>query len=389
MQQTQPTRTATRRPQARRPPAPLPMWLLAGIVVVALAGALVVGSFAFSVVRTILQNQRVLPPPVLTPAPQGTAGPNGTPPIAVTAGLPDPQTCKEYTDRVSVLLLGIDQRQGEKAGEDYFRTDTMLLLSLDPVAKTGVMLSIPRDLWVTIPDFGIGEISDRINTANFFGDRYKYPGGGPALAMRTVQKNMGIPVQHYVRLNFTAFEDFVDRIGGIDVVVPEDIYDPEYPTEDYNIEVFQISAGPQHLDGPTALKYARTRHTPGSDFDRVKRQQQVILAVRDKVTNLGLLPQLLPQLPEMYGLYRDSVQTDLSFDQLACLAMLSQDVPRDRIRSAAIDQNYTTNGTTPEGAQVLIPNWDKIGELMLSLYAPPASPAPGAPTATPGAPAQH
>ncbi|MGD1994499.1 MAG: LCP family protein, partial [Anaerolineae bacterium] len=127
--------------------------------------------------------------------------------------------------RVNVLLLGIDERESEHGP---WRTDTMMVLTVDPLTKSGGMLSIPRDLWVPIPGFDHG----KINTANYLGDAYDYPGGGPALAMRTVEYNLGVPIHYYVRVNFKAFIELVDMVGGIDVYVEEEIDDPSYPSSD-------------------------------------------------------------------------------------------------------------------------------------------------------------
>jgi len=356
------------RPHVKRAPAALPIWFLAGVLGVVLIASVVIGVLVFSAVRSAMGgggrtvDVRSLPPATQTAIALGT----DVPPASSW-------NCQSYTNRVTVLVMGIDQRSGNANDIGPYRTDTMILLSLDPLNKTAVMLSIPRDLWVTIPDYGYGRGNDRINTANVYGDVNDYPGGGPALAMKTVQLNLGIPVDHYVRLNFTFFEQFIDQIGGIDIVVPEDIYDPDYPDMYYGTELFQISAGPHHLDGATALKYARTRHTIGSDFDRAQRQQQVIMAVRDKVTSLDMLPQLIPQLPGMYNEFQDSVQTSLSLNDVVCLTQISQGVERANIRSATLDEDYTTNWTTPDGAQVLIPERDKIADLMVALYTPPAT----------------
>ncbi len=187
--------------------------------------------------------------------------------------------------RVNVLVLGIDQRAGMT---DPARTDTMLLFTLDRQAQTAGMLSINRDLWVKIPG---GEREGKINTAHFLGEVERVPGGGPALAMQTVQAALDIPVQYTIRLNFSAFEQLIDLIGGIDLRVEETIDDPDYPDAGFGYEPFHIDAGWQHLDGRTALKYARTRATPAGDLDRVKRQQQVILTVRDKLLKEQRLPQ--------------------------------------------------------------------------------------------------
>jgi len=147
-----------------------------------------------------------------------------------------------------------------------------------PLQGSVGMLSIPRDLWVTIPGYG----ENRINTAHYLGDKNGYPGGGPALAMKTVQYNLGVPVHFYVRVDFDGFRRIVDTLGGIDIEIPQTINDPKYPDENYGYDPFYIEAGLQHLDGDTALKYARTRATAGADFARARRQQQVLFAIREK-----------------------------------------------------------------------------------------------------------
>ena len=213
--------------------------------------------------------------------------------------------------RVNILVLGIDQREGMT---DPARTDTMLLFTLDRQTNTAGMLSINRDLWVKIPG---GQREAKINTAHFLGEVERVPGGGPALAMQTVQAALDVPVQYYIRLNFSAFEQLIDLIGGIDLNVGETIDDPDYPDAGFGYEPFHIDAGWQHLDGPTALKYARTRATAGSDLDRVKRQQQVILAVRDKLLKEKRLPQLVTQIGSLLTVYSGSIQTNLTPGQIA------------------------------------------------------------------------
>jgi len=260
------------------------------------------------------------------------------------------------TERVNVLVLGIDERESE---DGPWRTDTMIVLTIDPLTKSGGMLSIPRDLWVPIPGFGEG----RINTANYIGDARDYPGGGPALAMRTVQYNLGVPIHHYVRINFRGFIELVDLIGGIDVYVEEEINDPTYPDAHYGYDPLYIPAGWVHMDGELALKYARTRHSAGGDFDRAARQQQVLRAIMEQVTRLDLLPQLLPQAPQLWETMGDSIETDLTLDQVIGLAMLATEVPPENIRTAVIDEHYTLFWTTPDGQQVLVPVRERIREL--------------------------
>ena len=217
-------------------------------------------------------------------------------------------------ERVTVLLLGIDERKQETGP---FRTDTMLVLTIDPIAKTAGILSIPRDLWVQIPAM---ETDGKINTAHFLGDAYNYPGGGPALAVETVKQELGLPVDYYVRFNFDSFEKIVDAIGGVEICVAETIDDPLYPALDnYGYDPLHIDAGCQTMNGALALKYARTRHG-GTDFDRAKRQQQVILAIRDKVIKQDLLPQLVTQAPALLDTLQYAIKTNLSLEQMIQLA---------------------------------------------------------------------
>jgi len=259
-------------------------------------------------------------------------------------------------ERVNILLLGIDRRPGEIGP---WRTDTMLLASVDPASNSASMLSIPRDLWVPIPGFE----ENRINMAHYVGDAKKYPGGGPALSKKTVQYNFGVPVNYYVRVDFDGFRKIIDAIGGIDIDVAEEIIDDKYPDEYYGYDPLYIAAGRQHMDGDLALKYARTRHG-SSDFDRAKRQQQVLLAVRDKALQLNLLPKL----PELMVLLADTVETDLQPNEILNLAQIGWNIDRDNVRSAVIDQTMTLRHITPTGADVLLPKRDKIRPLIDEMF---------------------
>ncbi|MGC9467559.1 MAG: LCP family protein [Anaerolineae bacterium] len=258
-------------------------------------------------------------------------------------------------DRVTVLLLGVDERSQETGP---WRTDTMMLLTIDPPTKQAGILSIPRDLWVPIP----GHKDGRINTAHFLGDLYGYPGGGPALAVETVEYNFGIPVNYYVRVNFEAFVTLVNRIGGIDVYVEETINDPLYPDHNYGYDPLYIEEGWHHFDGEMALKYARTRHA-SNDFDRARRQQQVMMAILDRVTTYELLPDLARNASGIYRTLESSVATDIALDQMLALANLAVDVKKEEVRSAVIDQTCTEPYVTPDGAQVLIPMRDCMREI--------------------------
>ncbi|MBI4770746.1 MAG: LCP family protein [Chloroflexi bacterium] len=264
--------------------------------------------------------------------------------------------------RVTVLVMGLDHRQGEI---DPARTDSLILFTLDPQSMTGGMLSIPRDMWVDIPGSG----KDKITTAHYEGEIFKLPGGGPALAVKTVENFIGVPIQYYVRINFTAFETLVDEIGGIDINNPEDISDPTYPDSQYGYEPFYLPAGQQHLNGHDTLRYARTRHTPGGDFDRARRQQQVVMVVRQKILSLNMLPTLIQKSPTLYQALADGITTNLSLDQMVRLALLAQQIPDGNIHSAVIDSNYVELGISPDGLDILKPIPGKIRELREQIFA--------------------
>jgi LCP family protein required for cell wall assembly len=273
------------------------------------------------------------------------------------------------TERVTILMLGIDQRC-EETGPTH--TDTMMVVTIDPLGLSAGMLSLPRDLWVEIPGVGV----DRINQAHYFGETYEYPGGGPALAMETVESLLGVPVDYYVTVNFDAFVEMVDMIGGIDIDAPEAIDDPNYPDRCYGYDPFQIDEGMHHLDGQQALKYARTRATFGGDVDRAGRQQAVLLAVRDKVLQLENLPQLIAQAPLLWQTFQENVRTNLTLEEALQLGLLAQDIPESSIYSAVIDYNYVYNEVTPDGRAVLVPIRENIRQLRDQLFAPPVIPTP-------------
>jgi LCP family protein required for cell wall assembly len=347
---------------------------LAIVIVLFLGGILYSGYLFYITVRDTVAYAQI---PVLQrpPAasgysvpPAGTGGDTGGSEEQVK---PQPLPRIEHRERVNVLLLGIDERTSQ---EGPWRTDTMIVLTVDPATKTAGMLSIPRDLWVSIPGFG----ENRINTAHFLGDSEEYPGGGPALAKRTAQRNLGVPIHYYLRLNFVGFEKVIDTIGGVDIDVPEEINDPKFPDDNFGYDPLHIPAGQHHMDGKLALKYARTRHG-SSDFDRIKRQQQVIMAVRDQVMQLELLPRLLPRLPQLVDSMGDAVQTDIPLGELWALAQLAREIDRDRIRARAIDQSMTAPITTPKGQQVLWPDREKIRPLIDELFGSPSSLRPGSP----------
>lgn len=304
--------------------------------------------------------------PTMTPT-----GPTPTPdPLAAAPIWRDPR-------RINILLLGIDERSAVQQDEPAFRTDTIIIISIDPVGKTAGMLSVPRDLWVTIP----GYTQDRINNANYFGDINNYPGGGgPALAAVTIRENLGVSIDYYVRVNFEVFITTVNTLapGGVQVCPPEAIDDPTYPDEAFGTISVHFDAGCQRLDAVRLLQYARTRKTENGDFDRALRQQEVLQSFRDEVISVGGLTNAVLQAPTLFGQLGDNIKTNLSLEQILSLARLAGEIPRENIRADVIDFRHASPGSTPDGTkQILIPRQQDmvplIDYVLYGIGEPPAS----------------
>ncbi len=273
--------------------------------------------------------------------------------------------------RVTILVMGLDYRDWQ-AGEGPPRTDTMILLTIDPLTKTAGMLNVPRDLWVSIPGFEYG----RINTAYPLGILYNVPGGGPGLAMQTVQELLGVPIDYYAIIDFYAFEQFIDDLGGINMTVSTEI--SVDPIGQANTIVYK--PGNYLFDGPAALAYARARHTDGGDFDRALRQQQVILAIRDRIIELGPA-KVGARIPNLYKELSEGIHTNLSLDDAVKLGWLALDIDISTIQRGAIaPPNAVTMASfnTPEGPQdVLIPVPDQIRVIRDQIFASSTMASPG------------
>jgi LCP family protein required for cell wall assembly len=263
---------------------------------------------------------------------------------------------------VTVLLLGLDYRDWE-ANEEASRSDTMILLTLDPQSKTAGIMSIPRDLWVNIPGFEHA----RINTAYYLGDAYQLPGGGPALAVKTVEQFIGVPINYYAQIDFAAFVRFIDEIGGVQIDVPAPITIDLMGTGSKTKK--KLKPGVQTLPGEWALGYARNRYTENGDFDRAARQQQVIMGIRDQVLQVKALPKLISKAPALYEELATGIRTNLSLDDVIRLALLAQSVPKESIKRGIINKDNVFFGETPDGQAILIPIPDDIQNLRDDIFA--------------------
>jgi LCP family protein required for cell wall assembly len=238
---------------------------------------------------------------------------------------------------LNILLLGTDTRPSITAS----RTDALVVVHIDLRANQVSLLSLPRDLWAPIP--GHGEA--RVNSAYAIGELQLGKGYGPALAKQTIGDLLGLPIQHFVLVDLQGFKALIDLLGGIELDVPQAIDDPAYPTDDFGTVALHFEAGRQHMDGASALAYARTRHAD-SDFGRNRRQQQVLMAIFEQIRLQGLLSQLT-SLDDYTGALRDYVRTDLSRDQLLSLAVASAQLHSADIHRYAIEPKMLVQLRSP------------------------------------------
>ncbi len=274
--------------------------------------------------------------------------------------------------RINILVMGVDDDyradpRGVNRPQDeqkpLTRTDTIEVVSVDPKTKSAAILGIPRDLWVRIPGRHGGTYQDRVNTPIVVGTVNQYPEGGIGLEKEVIENNLHIKINHYVLIDFAGFVRIIDALGGIDVDVPNEVYDPYYSeTElpgDYDPQHFY--PGVQHMDGRTALAYSRIRFS-SDDLDRIERQQRVIFATIAKAESLNVLTHAL----SLWQQYKDTIQTDISDFQIPGYALLAKQL-ESHIHALSLGP-YTAPYTTPQGAEVLAGNWDAIQRLVNAVF---------------------
>lgn len=279
--------------------------------------------------------------------------------------------------RINILLLGVDDRTWE-TGDGPPRTDTIILLTINPQNNTAGMLSLPRDLWVEIP--GQGGDYYKINQAYTLGEAQGLTGGGAGLAMDTVERFLGVSIPFYVQVNFDAFINLIDQMGGVKINVQDTLTID--PLGDNNIKV--LNPGIQTLPGDLALAYVRARNTGGGDFDRAQRQQQVLRALESRLTDLDILPVLIRRAPAIYENISNGVNTNLTAGQLLKLSQLAYSIPTENIVSLAINESHAPAGLSWNGLYILNPIPEKIEQLKAVLFSnDPAVIAATAPTLAP------
>lgn len=283
-------------------------------------------------------------------------------PDAVGKVLPGVQTDGSVSqDPINILVMGLDRRPSE--GQEPTRTDTLFVVHIDPKNHSTGILGFPRDMLVTIPGRAA---QDRINTVYVEGELRGDPGGGVGLMKQVMENNFDIKIDKYVLIDFKGFEKIIDDLGGIDVDVPNEVYDPYYSeTElpgDYLPQHFY--PGVQHMDGVTALAYSRIRFS-SDDLDRIQRQQRVIFATIDKAKSFDVLNP--KKATSLWDEYKDTVKTDISDFQIADYALTANEV-KDDIHAVSLGPAMVPYTEPTTGAQVLVGDKDLVKQIVDSVF---------------------
>src|SRR5215207_398502 len=305
-----------------------------------------------------------VPPPTETPIP--TIDPNilinTLVPFSTIEASGNSQVLNNGFETVNFLLIGSDVRSGTS-----FRTDTMVIVIVRPNEGQVSLISIPRDLWVSIPEWG----NQRINTAYQHGISVGYPGGGPGLLKDTILYNLGIRIDHTAMVDFDGFRQIIDTLGGVEVPVScaytdWRLIDPSYdPENENNWYLYTAGPGLMHMDGDLALWYARSRQR-SSDFDRGRRQQEVLRALFSQT----LKSDTLSRIPELYNNFKETVVTDLGLGDILQLAVYAPKMTNADIRSYYIRPPYVSSWITESGAYVLLPNEEALQGLLTEALSP-------------------
>ncbi|MDD5731514.1 MAG: LCP family protein [Patescibacteria group bacterium] len=265
--------------------------------------------------------------------------------------------------RINILLMGI-------GGDNYpggNLTDTISVVSIDPKNDEVAMISVPRDLYIKVPGYGshkinsIFSLQDPKDVSASGGEKKSAIDGNMALVKKTVGDFLGVPIHYAAVINFDGFKKIIDTLGGVDINVTKEIYDPYFPDK-YAIgyDPFYIETGLHHLDGETALKYARSRET-SSDFDRSRRQQEVIVAAKEKAVK-SFNPSKIAQIMNILS---DNLRTDMQVGEMEELFSIAKDIKPDKIKTKVLDDSADgfLYADKYDEMYVLVPQDSTLGEI--------------------------
>lgn len=272
-------------------------------------------------------------------------------------------------DRINILLLGM----GGVGHDGPYLTDTIMIASIKPSTNQIALISIPRDLGVSIPGYG----TRKINHANAFGE-VERAGWGAAFATEVISDTFKIDIPYYVRLDFKAFEDIINDVGGIKVDVARSFTDPLYPAANDQYQTATFRSGVQTMDGNTALKYARSRHGnngEGSDFARAARQQKILLALKQKLLSFGTLANPV-RINNVINSLETHLTTNLEFSEIVSFIKLARDLDAPEIKTLVLDNGvngYLQNAFNTAGSFILEPktkNFTAINTAIENVFNP-------------------
>lgn len=238
----------------------------------------------------------------------------------------------------------------------------MFLVAIDWQQSRMGVLSLPRDLWVEVPRFD----HKRLNQVDFLGEYFAYPGGGFALLRDTFVRNFGIRVDHFVRLHRSGFVDIVDALGGVNVNLDCDLWELttfQSATGEEQYDVLYLPAGEHHFDGEQALRFTTFRYVTG-DWDRARRQQVFLLALRDQMVSTGTVRRI----PQLWQALHNYFTTDLNVLDIIKLGRLAATIQMDDVRAHVIGKYETEPLVLTSGAEVLVPEGDRLHEAIRQLF---------------------
>ena len=274
------------------------------------------------------------------PNTQPSPGPKtAIPPTAALAPTATTQPLCGGPPLMTVLALGIDGSYDYR----YGLSDVIRIVRVDFVTPKVTVLSLPRDLWVEIPEIenSYNITHGKLNQAYFYGTPgmgyYKGPGAGAGLLARTLDKNFGLRVDHYGAVNMQTFVRIVDAVGGIDIYLPTDV--DGTPVDDKTEDMGYFYAGHHHFTGDMALRFSRIRKRY-TELARIDNQNMVICALKEKITS----PAVLPKIPQIIAAFQDSVLTDLSLEQLSQLACLLPKLKRENLLLTGLPEEILSQG---------------------------------------------
>jgi len=235
-----------------------------------------------------------------------------------------------FDEPKNILLLGVPGK-GNDAPD---LTDTILIAQIKNNPMKINLISVPRDLWVRVPQ---SETFTKINTLYVFGKAARDQNYGISLAKQKIEEITGLKIDYYFLIDMSLVKQIIDELGGVNVWVAKDIYDPRFPGPNHSYQTFEIMAGWRYLDGETASKYMRTRHSSRGDFDRIERQQQVLEALKQKLMGLNPISDL-PPLLKIAEKFWNNIQTDISLTQLPQLWQIAKQISPDEVSKIVIDR---------------------------------------------------